>query len=81
MQSKFVYLSKLAFFISKRTVKFFQGSMPTLLRTQYRCHPYISAVANKLFYGGMLEDGVSEQDRKPLLVSPVTFFFRYLLKS
>ncbi|XP_053387906.1 uncharacterized protein LOC123563456 isoform X2 [Mercenaria mercenaria] len=42
------------------------GSVPTLLRTQYRCHPNISAVANKLFYGGMLEDGISEADRKPL---------------
>ncbi|XP_060575626.1 protein ZGRF1-like [Ruditapes philippinarum] len=43
------------------------GSVPTLLRTQYRCHPYISAVANNLFYGGMLEDGISQTQRKPLL--------------
>ncbi|XP_052214984.1 protein ZGRF1-like isoform X3 [Dreissena polymorpha] len=43
------------------------GHIPTLLRTQYRCHPHISAIANSLFYGGMLTDGVTETDRKPLL--------------
>ena len=46
----------------------YQGCVPTLLRTQYRCHPRISSMANGLFYGGMLEDGVSHTDRKPLLV-------------
>ena len=45
-----------------------QGYLPTLLRTQYRCHPNISAVANKLFYGGMLMDGVSAEQRSPVLV-------------
>ncbi|WAQ97409.1 ZGRF1-like protein, partial [Mya arenaria] len=45
----------------------FPGSIPTLLRTQYRCHPNISAVANTQFYGGMLQDGVSQHCRKPLL--------------
>ncbi|KAM9381941.1 5'-3' DNA helicase ZGRF1 [Phaethornis superciliosus] len=43
------------------------GHKPILLRTQYRCHPAISAIANKLFYGGNLIDGVSEEDRSPLL--------------
>ncbi|KAL4240490.1 Protein zgrf1 [Mactra antiquata] len=43
------------------------GCIPTLLRRQYRCHPYISAIPNNLFYGGMLEDGVSIDNRKPLL--------------
>ncbi|KAM6429079.1 5'-3' DNA helicase ZGRF1 [Rhynochetos jubatus] len=43
------------------------GHKPILLRTQYRCHPAISAIANKLFYGGNLIDGVSENDRSPLL--------------
>ncbi|XP_075357355.1 5'-3' DNA helicase ZGRF1 isoform X3 [Mycteria americana] len=37
------------------------------LRTQYRCHPAISAIANELFYEGNLVDGVSEKDRSPLL--------------
>jgi hypothetical protein len=27
------------------------------LSTQYRCHPHISGVANRLFYGGSLKDG------------------------
>uniref|UniRef100_A0A8C3J5I7 5'-3' DNA helicase ZGRF1 n=1 Tax=Calidris pygmaea TaxID=425635 RepID=A0A8C3J5I7_9CHAR len=43
------------------------GHKPILLRTQYRCHPAISAVANELFYEGHLIDGVSEKDRRPLL--------------
>ncbi|XP_071600156.1 5'-3' DNA helicase ZGRF1 isoform X2 [Heliangelus exortis] len=43
------------------------GHKPILLRTQYRCHPAISAIANELFYGGNLIDGVSEEDRSPLL--------------
>ncbi|NWR65059.1 ZGRF1 protein, partial [Bucorvus abyssinicus] len=43
------------------------GHEPILLRTQYRCHPAISAVANELFYEGHLIDGVSEEERRPLL--------------
>ncbi|KAM6071977.1 5'-3' DNA helicase ZGRF1 isoform 2-T2 [Theristicus caerulescens] len=43
------------------------GHKPILLRTQYRCHPAISAVANELFYEGNLIDGVSAKDRTPLL--------------
>ncbi|NXV24054.1 ZGRF1 protein, partial [Cepphus grylle] len=43
------------------------GHQPILLRTQYRCHPAISAIANELFYEGHLIDGVSEKDRSPLL--------------
>ncbi|NXN10607.1 ZGRF1 protein, partial [Indicator maculatus] len=43
------------------------GHKPVLLRTQYRCHPAISAIANELFYGGELIDGVSEKERSPLL--------------
>jgi hypothetical protein len=31
----------------------------TVLRTQYRCHPRISAISNRLFYNGELIDGVS----------------------
>lgn len=38
-----------------------------MLRTQYRCHPVISSVANELFYEGHLFNGVSEEDCKPLL--------------
>ncbi|XP_071411525.1 5'-3' DNA helicase ZGRF1 [Pithys albifrons albifrons] len=43
------------------------GHRAILLRTQYRCHPALSAIANELFYGGNLIDGVSEEDRTPLL--------------
>ncbi|NXM09531.1 ZGRF1 protein, partial [Tyrannus savana] len=43
------------------------GHKAILLRTQYRCHPALSAIANELFYGGNLIDGISEEDRTPLL--------------
>ncbi|XP_027514712.1 protein ZGRF1 isoform X3 [Corapipo altera] len=43
------------------------GHKAILLRTQYRCHPALSAIANELFYGGNLRDGISEEDRTPLL--------------
>ncbi|XP_067670945.1 5'-3' DNA helicase ZGRF1-like [Haliotis asinina] len=42
---------------------------PVMLRTQYRCHPRISGIANTLFYSGQLCDGVTEDYRQPL--SPV----------
>ncbi|XP_023075736.1 protein ZGRF1 [Piliocolobus tephrosceles] len=43
------------------------GHKPILLRTQYRCHPAISAIANDLFYKGTLMNGVTEVERSPLL--------------
>ncbi|XP_049997523.1 5'-3' DNA helicase ZGRF1 isoform X1 [Alexandromys fortis] len=43
------------------------GHKPVLLRTQYRCHPVISAIANDLFYEGNLVNGVSETERSPVL--------------
>ncbi|PIK41811.1 hypothetical protein BSL78_21324 [Apostichopus japonicus] len=42
------------------------GYEPTMLRTQYRCHPRISAIANELFYQGKLLDGVDQSQRKEL---------------
>ena len=39
-----------------------------MLRTQYRCHPRISALANALFYENNLLDGVIEEERPPLVV-------------
>lgn len=43
------------------------GHKPVLLRTQYRCHPAISAIANDLFYEGSLVNGISERERSPVL--------------
>ncbi|XP_068951400.1 5'-3' DNA helicase ZGRF1 isoform X2 [Petaurus breviceps papuanus] len=43
------------------------GHKAILLRTQYRCHPAISAIANDLFYEGYLINGISEIERRPLL--------------
>ncbi|KAL9852738.1 5'-3' DNA helicase ZGRF1 isoform 4-T5 [Geothlypis trichas] len=43
------------------------GHEPIVLRTQYRCHPALSAIANELFYSGHLIDGISQGDRAPLV--------------
>ncbi|XP_074646101.1 5'-3' DNA helicase ZGRF1-like [Tubulanus polymorphus] len=57
-----------------RTLK--MGYNSVLLRTQYRCHPIISAVANDLFYQHQLKDGIQTSDRLPLLVDlPVLCFY------
>lgn len=43
------------------------GCQPYLLRTQYRCHPYIAALANKNYYSNKLLDGILPQDRAPVI--------------
>src|SRR3546814_1535624 len=43
------------------------GIAPILLRTQYRCHPSHTTLVNKLFYGGKLLNGITEDDRKPII--------------
>src|SRR5215475_8303226 len=45
----------------------------TLLETQYRMHPQIMDVSNRLFYDGRLKAGVSESDRRPVDGAPVVF--------
>ncbi|XP_056017208.1 protein ZGRF1-like isoform X2 [Ostrea edulis] len=52
------------------------GHIPTMLRTQYRCHPIISNLANTLFYQGQLSDGIEPTDREPLLetLPPLCFY-------
>ncbi|XP_015427004.1 PREDICTED: protein ZGRF1 [Myotis davidii] len=54
------------------------GHKPALLRTQYRCHPAIAAVADDLFYGGGLRNGVSEAQRGPLLAWLPTLCFYHV---
>ncbi|KAF6307448.1 zinc finger GRF-type containing 1 [Rhinolophus ferrumequinum] len=54
------------------------GHKPVLLRTQYRCHPAISAVANDLFYAGNLRNGVSEAERGPLVAWLPTLCFYHV---
>lgn len=43
------------------------GHGARLLRSQYRCHPAISAVANAHFYSNKLVDGVGAEQRAPLV--------------
>lgn len=43
------------------------GHAPALLRRQYRCHPALSEIPNRLFYGGRLLDGCSAGQRQALL--------------
>jgi superfamily I DNA and/or RNA helicase len=45
----------------------------TLLETQYRMHPEIMDVSNRLFYEGKLRAGVGAQDRMPHDGVPVVF--------
>ncbi|KAI8804666.1 AAA domain-containing protein [Cladochytrium replicatum] len=51
------------------------GLKPIFLRTQYRCHPYISRMANVLFYGGVLSDGFNcEENPQPFdQIAPACF--------
>jgi DNA replication ATP-dependent helicase Dna2 len=45
----------------------------TLLDTQYRMHPQIMDVSNRLFYDGRLRAGIGEHDREPPDGLPVVF--------
>jgi DNA replication ATP-dependent helicase Dna2 len=45
----------------------------TLLDRQYRMHPQIMDVSNRLFYSGALSSGVQEEDREPPYGLPVAF--------
>ncbi|OPL21399.1 hypothetical protein AM593_05483, partial [Mytilus galloprovincialis] len=38
-----------------------------MLHTQYRCHPYISQVSNSLFYNNVLRNGITVEDRDPVM--------------
>ena len=42
------------------------GVPPYMLDTQYRMHPRIATFPSDLFYGGMLKNGVSPPERRPL---------------
>ena len=69
----FTYSLKVACLLFYRLVR--MGHSAVMLRTQYRCHPRISAVPNDLFYSGRLRDGVTAADRPALVpgVPPLVF--------
>ncbi|GAX22248.1 hypothetical protein FisN_19Lh318 [Fistulifera solaris] len=46
------------------------GVPPYMLDTQYRMHPAISQFPSDLFYGGLLQNGVSAPERRPLAGFP-----------
>lgn len=46
------------------------GVPPFMLDTQYRMHPGISMFPSDLFYGGLLKNGVSAPERRPLAGFP-----------
>ncbi|KAL1922935.1 uncharacterized protein VTP21DRAFT_9311 [Calcarisporiella thermophila] len=48
---------------------------PILLRTQYRCHPQIAGVCNSLFYSSRLLNGVSDENRSPIVNGLPTLCF------
>lgn len=49
------------------------GNHSFMLNKQYRMHPFISQFSRIKFYDGLLEDGITEEDRQ--LSSNVTFQF------
>jgi len=46
------------------------GVPPFMLDTQYRMHPKVAAFPSDLFYGGLLKNGVSAPERRPLAGFP-----------
>ena len=57
----------------KKSAESDRPELLTLLDTQYRMHPDIMAVANRLFYKGLLKSGVDRQDRQAVSGSPIVF--------
>jgi DNA replication ATP-dependent helicase Dna2 len=49
------------------------GRALTLLDTQYRMHPDIMEISNRLFYDGRLRSGVGPEERKPFDGVPFEF--------
>ncbi|KAJ3212193.1 hypothetical protein HDU67_003970 [Dinochytrium kinnereticum] len=51
------------------------GITPTLLRTQYRCHPKIGNLANELFYDRKLRNGTSGEELEAVVEggAPIVF--------
>ena len=43
------------------------GHTSMLLDTQYRCHPHLGELANRLFYNGKLKHGCTEADRAAMV--------------
>jgi hypothetical protein len=46
-----------------------------MLGIQYRCHPAIAQICSRLFYGGRVRNGISEEERQPLFEMPTLCVF------
>jgi hypothetical protein len=57
----------------KQTAERESGERLSLLNVQYRMHPQIMDVSNRLFYRGRLSSGVTSEDRCPPFGSPLAF--------
>jgi hypothetical protein len=52
------------------------GIAPIFLKRQYRCHPLLGTLASDLFYDSKLVNGVTEEDRRPLVKNwPALVYF------
>ncbi len=52
------------------------GVQPVLLKRQYRCHPHLGTLASDLFYESKLVNGVTEEERRPVVKGwPALVFF------
>lgn len=60
----------------QRLMKTMPPASYKMLGIQYRCHPTISSMANRLTYEGKLRDGVTDGDRTALVkgMPPLCFF-------
>lgn len=57
----------------KEQAEFHAPELLTLLDTQYRMHPEIMKISNKLYYSGRLSSGVAPEDRISPLGFPILF--------
>lgn len=65
-------LSRLSLFVRLALA----GVPKVMLHTQYRCHPVLSGLCSRLFYGGAVVNGISPWQRGPRIrgLAPLVFY-------